>query len=144
VYRVTVDVTDGNGGSATAFVDVTVNPSGTPVNLARSATATASSENTGRDQTAAKDIDGFVDGYPTDSTREWAAPGQLAGAWIPLTWTSARAVSRVIRHDRINIEDQILGGILRFSDGTTIAVGTLPNDGASRGWSTGLAKFEVY
>src|SRR5688572_4548912 len=168
VVRVDVSVADGRGGTATGFVNITVNPApgggGGGSNIGRNAVATASSENEGRSQTAAKAIDGFVDGYPTDSTREWVAPGQLAGAWIQLTWPVAQSVGRVVLHDRINTSDQILSGTLRFSDGSTIPVGLLPNDGAgqtfdfnarsvtwvrleivsARGDNTGLAEFEVY
>jgi LmbE family N-acetylglucosaminyl deacetylase len=168
VIRVDVSVADGHGGTATGSVNITVNPTsgggGGSTNIARTAAPTASSENEGRGQTAAKAIDGFVDGYPTDATREWVAPGQLAGAWIQLTWPVAQSVGRVILHDRINTADQILSGTLRFSDGSTIPVGNLPNDGAgqtfdfnaktvtwvrlevvtARGDNTGLAEFEVY
>jgi hypothetical protein len=163
-YRVSVAVTDGRGGSASGFVDIAVTPTSTSVNVAPLATATASSENTSRGQTAAKAIDTFVDGYPGDSTREWVAPGQLAGAWIQLTWSAARSVTRVVLHDRINTEDQILAATVQFSDGSSIAVGNLPNDGvalpltftarsvtwirvnitSARGSNTGLAEIEVY
>jgi LmbE family N-acetylglucosaminyl deacetylase len=163
-YRIQVDVNDGNGGAASRFVDITVTPSGAAINYALTATATASAENAGRGQQASKAIDGFVDGYPTDPTREWSTGGQGAGAWIQLTWSSARTVSRVVLHDRINGDDQIMAATLRFSDGSTLAVAALPNDGAGlaidfsgrsvtwvrleittvRGGSTGLAEFEVY
>lgn len=162
--RVDVFVADGRGGTANGFVNITVNPTAAGSNIALSAVATASAENTARGQTAAKAIDGFVDGYPNDSTKEWVAPGQLGGAWIQLTWPVAQSVGRVVLHDRINTSDQILSGTLRFSDGSTIPVGTLPNDGTgqifdfnsksvswvrlevltARGDNTGLAEFEVF
>lgn len=163
-YRVQVEVFDTNGGSATNFVDITVLPSGAPINLAEHATATASTQATAQGQTAAKAIDGIVSGYPVDSTKEWASVVQLGGAWIQLTWSTAQTVSRIELHDRINLSDQILAATLRFSDGSTIAVGTLPNDGvalpiefsarsvtwvrleitSARGWSTGLAEIKVF
>ena len=34
-------------------------------------------------------------------------------------------------YDRPNLNDQITGGTITFSDGTSIAVGTLPNNGAA-------------
>ena len=53
------------------------------------ATATASSQNTSTGQTAAKAIDGVVDGYaPGDYTKEWATVGGGAGSWLTLTWSS--------------------------------------------------------
>ena len=51
--------------------------------LAMLATATASSQNTATGQTAAKAIDGVVDGYqgtPGDYTKEWATVGGGAGS----------------------------------------------------------------
>ena len=159
-----VSVTDGRGGLGSGFVDVAVTTTATSVNVAPLAGVTASSENEGRGQSAIKAIDTFVDGYPTDPTREWVAPGQLAGAWIQLTWPAARAISRIVLHDRINTEDQILAATIQFSDGSSVAAGTLPNDGAAfplnftarsvtsirinvtsaRGSNTGLAEVEVY
>ena len=163
-FRVTVSVNDGRGGSDTDFIDILVTPSNTLLNLAPLATVTASSENSGRSQDAVKAVDGVVSGYPVDPTTEWASVGQLAGAWIRLTWTTARTVSQVVIHDRINSEDQILGGTLTFSDGSSLPVSVLSNDGtglqiefaprnvtwvqltvtSARGSNTGLAEFKVY
>ena len=36
----------------------------------------------------------------------------------------------MILYDRPNLDDQILGGTLLFSDGSSIQVGALPNDGS--------------
>ena len=127
-YRVTVFVADGRGGVASSWVDITVNPSNAPHNIASLATATASTEATF--QTAAKAADGVVSGWPIDGHREWASAGELAGAWIQYTWTTPVTISRSVLHDRINNSDRILGGTLRFSDGSSIVVGALPNDGA--------------
>ena len=163
-FRIDVEVTDGQGGSTAGFVNVSVTPSSTVMNLASFAAVSASTENSSRGQDAAKATDGFVDGYPTDATREWASVGQLAGAWIQLAWTTPQNVARVVLHDRINLSDQILSGTLRFSDGSSLAVGALPNDGAAltldfatrsvtwirlevasaRGDNAGLAELEVY
>lgn len=162
IYRVDVTVSDGRGGSITGSVSVTVNPSSPSINVARNATAIASAETAS--QPAARAIDGVVSGYPTDSTREWAAPGALIGQWIQLNWTSSQTVYRVVLHDRINVDDRILAGMLSFSDGSVVAVGALPNDGAglmldfaaktiswvrftvtdAQGWNIGLAEFEVF
>ncbi len=164
VVRIDVVVSDGRGGSAGGSVNVTVNPSDTSSNVARAATAAASTENASRGQTAAKAVDGIVSGYPVDPTKEWASVRQLAGAWISLTWSSPQAIARVVLHDRINLTDQITAGTLEFSDGSSIAVGSLPNDGSSyvldfpartvtsltlritgaRGENIGLAEIEVY
>lgn len=164
----TVTITDGKGGdvsgSATVIVDPTPAPNPALTNVARSAVATASSESANTSQTAAKAIDGVIAGYPADFTREWAALGELAGAWIQLSWPQPRLVSKVILYDRPNLTDRIAAGTLSFSDGSTLPVGALPNDGSSEpitfaaktitsvkflvtsaaGFNTGLAEFEVY
>src|SRR5262249_42030195 len=108
--------------------------------------------------------DGVVDGYPGDYTREWATVHQLNGAWIRLTWASAATLSQIVLHDRPNLTDNVLAGTLQFSDGSSINVGQLPNDGtglvisfSSRsvswvqfnitnavGQNIGLAEFEAY
>ena len=131
-YVFTLTLTSGSS-SSTASVTVTVLPAGT-TNVARSgATATASSENTSGSQTAAKAIDGVIDGFPNDSTKEWATSGGKAGSWIQLTWPAGGAVttSQVILYDRPNSNDQVTGGTLTFSDGTTVAVPALDNAGAA-------------
>ena len=95
------------------------------------ATATASSENTADDQTAAKAIDGSPLGYPVDYTREWVTNREGAGAWIQLGWTNAVTLDHVVLYDRPNLGDQITGGTLTFSNGTSVAVGALNNDGSA-------------
>ena len=111
-FNVTVYVADGRGGIASASGVVIVSPSNGPSNIAGTATATASSQNTTTSQTAAKAIDGIVNGYPTDPQKEWATLGQLAGAWIQLTWSSPKTISKSVLDHRINLSDQILSGIL--------------------------------
>ncbi|HZS46983.1 MAG TPA: glycoside hydrolase TIM-barrel-like domain-containing protein [Blastocatellia bacterium] len=139
-------------------------PSPLTGDIALTARATASSENTVTQQLAIKAIDGVIDGYPSDFTKEWAADGELAGAWLRLDWNQSQSVNKVILHDRINLDDQITAGHIVFSDGSTISVGTLPNNGDglvltfsdrtvtsltfyvddAMGNNTGLAEIEVY
>ena len=99
-------------------------------NVAPQATVTASSENPADGQTAVKAVDGVIDGYPGDYTREWATNGQGVGAWINLAWSTPKTLSSISVYDRPNLDDQITGGTLSFSDGSTLPVGTLPNNGA--------------
>jgi hypothetical protein len=134
-------------------------------NLALLATASGSTQ-ASTAQGFAKARDGVVDGFPNDPNREWASNGQRAGAFLKYTWSSARTVRFVVLSDRINPNDQVLSGTLSFSDGTSVAVGALPNDGSPLGvsfpartvtWATftvgsvsaatasvGLAEFEVH
>jgi LmbE family N-acetylglucosaminyl deacetylase len=98
-------------------------------NVALLATAHASSETTDAGQTAAKAIDGVIDGSPHDPSREWVSFEQTAGAWIELTWTTAVRIAEVDLFDRPNLTDNITSGRLTFSDGTSISVGALPPSG---------------
>ncbi len=99
-------------------------------NVAPLAAVTASSQNTASGQSAAKAIDGVV--TSTDPTKEWATLSGGAGSWIKLTWASAVKITAVTLYDRPNMNDQATAGTLTFSDGTTVAVGSLPNAGTAK------------
>ncbi|KAM0756596.1 hypothetical protein T439DRAFT_376762 [Meredithblackwellia eburnea MCA 4105] len=107
----------------------------TAINLAFSASVTASSQDTVDDSLAVRAIDGTIGGYTDDGTgdqtTEWSSNGQGAGATLTLSWASAVEVNEVSLWDRPNVEDQCTGGTLTFSDGTQITFGELPNDGAT-------------
>lgn len=131
-YTFTLVVNDGSLDSAADSVVVTVSkPSTSSTNLARSATATASSQNTTTGQTAAKAIDGVRDGYPGDYTKEWATSGGKANSWLNLEWTSPVTIERVILYDRPNTSDRITGGQLTFSAGGPVTFAALNNDGTA-------------
>ena len=104
---------------------------GPTTNVAGSASASASSQNTSTGQTAAKAVDGVAAGYPGDSSREWATVGGRAGSWLTLTWSSARTVSSVVLHDRPNTGDRVTGGTLTFSDGSVVTVPALDDAGGA-------------
>ena len=135
-------------------------------NLARAGgvLVTASSEATALGQTAQKAVDGYAGG-PASRHREWRAVGG-AGAWLLIAFPEPTEVNGVVLHDRPNLADQITGAALHFSDGSTEAVGALPNNGSGSSLSfpartttsvrleivsvsetttrTGLAEIEVY
>jgi len=124
-------VSDGLFQSLPDHVSVWVHDGGsTNSNIASLAAVTASSQNDGSNQQAVKAVDGVVDGYPGDYTKEWATLGQKSGAWLELNWTSTYQIDRVVLHDRPNSEDQIIAAALTFSDGSTVTVGPLTNSGA--------------
>jgi LmbE family N-acetylglucosaminyl deacetylase len=159
-------VSDGTLTSSADSVNVTVTAANPSPNIAPTASVTASSQNTGNGQLAVKAVDGVIDGYPGDYTREWATQSQGAGAWIMLAWSNYYIVDRVVLYDRPNSNDQILSGTLTFSDGSTVAVGPLDNSGkavvidfaprtvssvkltvnsvSSSTGNVGLAEFQVY
>jgi LmbE family N-acetylglucosaminyl deacetylase len=122
-------VRDGLQASIADTVQITVIalPS-TANNLSPSAVVTASSQRAPL-QSAAKAVDGFADGYPTDSSHEWATVAQRDGAWIQLQWSAAHTITRIRLHDRPNTDDRVLSGLLTFGDGSSVPVGPLSNDG---------------
>ena len=126
-------VADDLGWTVPDAVSVIVNPTTPPpINIALNATAVASSEDAATGQTAVKAIDGVVEGYGNgDPTHEWSSFRQGAGAWIELSWSAPQLVTRVVLYDRPNLFDQVLSGTLLFSDGSTLAVGALYNDGTA-------------
>ena len=153
------------GVTQSATLDVTppvapgdLGPFATPANV------TVSSQNTATGQLGIKAFDGSIDGSPGDPTKEWATLGQLAGAWIQLTWSGPGTISKLILNDRPNLQDNVLSGTLSFSDGSSVPVGPLPNDGtgllvtfppktgtwvrfsvtSAVGSNIGLAEFQVF
>ncbi len=131
VFELTVS--DGALTSNASSVSVTVlaTLSG-GINIAGVATVLASSESNA-DQSAAKAIDGCIDGYPGDSSCEWVARYQepKVGAWLELTWDTPHIVDRIVLYDRPNNNDQITSATITLSDGSSFSVGPLNNDGSA-------------
>lgn len=100
-----------------------------PDNVARTAKLTPSGVEGGYGVTGA--TDGVASGYPDDKNAEWSS-GQKAGATLALAWDAPQTVNRILIFDRPNLDDQITSGTVTFSDGSTLAVGKLPDD-ASEG-----------
>jgi hypothetical protein len=127
-----VVVSDGTNSAASPTQFTVTVPSAPPggTNVAPLATVTASSENASTGQTAAKAVDGSTLGYPQAYQHEWATVGQGAGAWLNLAWSSPQTLTSITLYDRPNLDDQVTGGTITFSDGSTLAVGVLPNDGS--------------
>lgn len=101
-------------------------------NVAPLAAVAASSQNAAGGQTALKAVDGYPLGYPVAATREWATVGGRAGSWLRLTWAEPVTLRRIVLYDRPNLDDQVTGATLRFSDGSVVSVSALPNDGSQR------------
>jgi hypothetical protein len=131
-------------------------------NIALNAQVTASSQYP--EAEASKAVDGYQSGYPEDETKEWVAQRQLAGAWISLAWNDVQEINRIVLYDRPNMTDQILKATLYFSDGSSVIVGPLANDGtgttvtfppkmankvtlkvnSAKGYEIGLSEIEVF
>ena len=74
-------------------------------------------------------VDGVVDPESKNSLNEWVSDGEKNTAFLRLTWAKEEKVKKVLLFDRPNLKDQVISGLLVFSDGSTIKVSTLPNDG---------------
>jgi uncharacterized repeat protein (TIGR02543 family) len=127
---VTVTNTSNGNGNTTRAVNLTITTI-QPSNIASLATVTASSENPQTGQTAVKAVDGVIAGYPGDYTREWATNGQGVGAWLNLSWSAPYSVNQVVLYDRPNSNDNIASATITFSDGSSIVIGPLNNDGTA-------------
>jgi hypothetical protein len=88
----------------------------------------------------------------------------LAGAWIQLTWAQPITASMIVLHDRPNTTDNVQAGMFTFSDGSSISVGGLADNGdglfvpfspktitwlkftvsQAKGLNIGLSEIEVY
>jgi hypothetical protein len=94
------------------------NPLSTEKNIARKAKVEVSSCYPGYHGEGA--VDGVVGGFPNNLSQEWASKDEKAGAWIKLSWDGPQKIDRVLLFDRPNTLDQVTGGTLTFSDGSTI------------------------
>lgn len=102
-------------------------------NVARNASTTvAASSQVSATQAAAKARDGYAQGSPVAATYEWASNGQGVGAWIEYTFPNPTSINGVQLFDRPNLTDQVTGGMLTFSDGSSVPVSELPNNGSAR------------
>jgi hypothetical protein len=107
-----------------------------------------------------KAVDGIIG---QNDNGEWASLGEV-NPWIQLDWTSARTVDRIRLYDRPNLSDSANGGTLSFSDGSSIPVSGIANNGTVKdvtfaarsitwvrfqvaggsGANVGLSEFQVY
>lgn len=137
-----------------------------PYNIASLAKVTASSEMDAK-HNASLVVDGIIG---VENKNEWAsASGQTSwGAidypWIKLEWNKAQNINQIILYDRPIQDSHVAGGTLHFSDGTSIFVNQIPNDGRAKtvsfptknvtwvkfevtdadGYNVGLSEIEVY
>ena len=114
-------------GNQTFHLPTVPNPLLASNNVALDATVTASSTENGYNSNSVND--GEADGYPNNATAEWSSNGEKAGATVRLHWTKTQTVDRVVLFDRPNATDNVVSGVVTFSDGTTLPVGPLSNAG---------------
>jgi LmbE family N-acetylglucosaminyl deacetylase len=101
-------------------------------NVAPAAQVTASSDSTPGHRPAEDAVDDAVPGFTAAPNSEWATRGGRAGSWINLGWASPQHLTRVVLHDRPNARDRVTAGLLTFSDGSTVPVGALPDNGEAQ------------
>lgn len=105
-----------------------------PYNIAASAKVTASSSRDA-DSDAGKATDGKI---RVKNAGEWVSGrgmtfwGQIDYPWIQLDWNNLVAVNKVIIYDHPEINCHIAGGVLKFSDGSGIAVNEIPDNGSPK------------
>ncbi|KAL3476854.1 putative deacetylase LmbE-like domain-containing protein [Aspergillus californicus] len=121
-----------NGQTSSSPAVVTVKNMKHPENIALKAKVTASSANTGSNQTSDKAIDGSAGGFPAVHAQEWVTTGGKAGSWLSLAWEDPQMVSRIALYDRPNLNDQVIGGMIEFDDGERLDIGELSNYGTAK------------
>lgn len=99
-------------------------------------TATASSEYSA-DYSARK----VYDGITRVVTGDWASKGEL-NPWVQLSWDEPVTADEITVFDRANLVDNANAGTLTFSDGTTVDVSGLPQDGTGKNVTFDLKTFE--
>ena len=145
----------GGQGSSVGLAEVVVYGQAA-ANISSSATAAASSTFSGSFP-ASNAIDGNVG-------TEWASAGEI-NPWLQLNWSTPQNIGGIVIDDRANLADWSQGGTLTFSDGSSISVSGIPNNGspyaitfptktvswvkfqiagASGSANNGLAEFDVY
>lgn len=118
-------------------------------NIAPFAKATASSCAEGSSAT------GINDGVVRILDRgEWVSDasemfwGEIDFPWVRLDWEKPVKIDRLLLYDRVSDRAHTASAALHFSDGTTVDVGEIPEDGAPRevrlgGIETSFVKIEI-
>ncbi|WP_163509882.1 glycoside hydrolase domain-containing protein [Fodinicola acaciae] len=125
---VTATAADGHRVSASRKVSLDLDVKLLRGNAARwpGVTATASSEYSPQ-YAAAKVHDGIIG---EQDSGDWASKGEQ-NPWIELSWPGPIRTDRIVLYDRPGIDD-VHGGTLTFSDGSTVAVTGVPTDGGPK------------
>lgn len=90
--------------------------------------AASSSKSTA--QSAAKAKDGYSVGAPFEPAKEWVSNSEKAGAWIQYSYAAPTPLDGVTLFDRPGLVDQVTAASLAFSDGTSVPVPALPDNGS--------------
>jgi putative alpha-1,2-mannosidase len=159
--KITARAIDGHGVTASTLVTLDLDPALLRGNAARwpGVKASASTEydaNYG----AAKVADGVIG---NKDGGDWASRGERE-PWVQLDFPKPIKTDRIVIYDRPGTQDDVNGGELQFSDGSTVPVTGIPADGSAKtvefdmrevtsvrfqvhggtGQNPGLSELEVY
>jgi hypothetical protein len=86
-------------------------------------------------QAKVKASSNYANEYKADNVRsdngEWSSKSEPR-PWIQLDWDQEHSVSKLVFRDRKNASDYTMGGKVTFSDGSSLNVTHISNDGAPR------------
>lgn len=105
-----------------------------PGNIAPKAKVSVSSSVT-PDYAADKLIDGIIG---VDEMGEWASFsgatswGEINYPSLRLEWDETQSIKQIVLYDRATPKSHTASGVLRFEDGSSIAVHAIPNDGTAK------------
>lgn len=100
-------------------------------NVSKLATITASSQL--NENLAPQNINDGIIGIQNQG--EWACKGERTSwgyielPWVQMDWDEPQTINRIVIYDRASEEEFTAGGKLSFSDGTSISVRQIPNNG---------------
>jgi hypothetical protein len=110
-------------------------PKPKPGNVAPQATVTVSSEFSA--DYAGKHLTDGICGEHENG--EWASKGE-SKPWVRFEWKEPVAIGKVVIYDRPNSSDHATAGRLIFSEGESVSIADIPNDGAPRIVNLGIRK----
>jgi len=97
-------------------------------NIAPNAAITVSSEYVDPNWSKEKLIDNIIG---QNANGEWASGGEQT-PYAQLTWNQTVKINKIVLFDRPNTIEKINSGVLNFSDGSSINVSNLPDNGAAK------------
>ncbi|KDE08515.1 hypothetical protein MVLG_01294 [Microbotryum lychnidis-dioicae p1A1 Lamole] len=139
---ITITSAPATGTATTTSTSMSKTPTAAPVpvstpspgvDIALVGAATASTGAAGQGPERAKDgiIGGYTENGQGNSSAEWSTISQGVGAFLTITWSSPIFINQFVLYDRPNLNDQITGGSVTFSDGSTVSIPALANAGTA-------------
>lgn len=127
--RITITEAMGNYPASVSEISATWEKRNPIENLAFTAHVTTSG-----DKDLAHDKRGINDNIIAefDTIGEWRADKSEKWPWVQYDWTQEHIIDRVVIHDSASLEDNIIKGVLSFSDGSELEVTDIPASGKTR------------